>query len=82
MSTNKKQLKEGLPSMLKKFTDSFFDGLKYGAINKALKDAEKNKKMPSPIMQDLRDLQKKRNDLIKKIQSYDSNYKAPEMDEL
>ncbi len=82
MPNDKKQLKEGIPSMLKKFTDNFFDGLKYGAINKALKDAEKNKRMPPPIVQDLRDMQKKRDELIKKIQKYDPSYQAPEMDEL
>ena len=43
----------GLFSATKKLTDGFFDGLKGNAIDKALKKAEKNKKAPSKVVQEM-----------------------------
>ena len=63
MSTNKPQIKEGLPSMLKKFTDDFFDGLKFGAINRALEKAKKVKELPSPIVQKMVQMDKLANEM-------------------
>jgi hypothetical protein len=47
---SKEKTNEGLFGAAKKFSDAFFDGLKSNAINKALKQAEKNKKVPPPIV--------------------------------
>ncbi len=70
MPKDKKQLKEGLPSMLKNFTDDFFDGLKYGAINKALEKAKKHKDIPPPVVQKMIDLEKDAKELKDFLKKY------------
>ncbi len=49
---------KGPISFLQKFSDSFFDGLKKDAINAALKKAEKNKKVPPPIIKKMEEIDK------------------------
>ena len=71
MSTNKPQIKEGLPSMLKKFTDDFFDGLKFGAINRALEKAKKSKDMPPPVVEKLIDIDREVKELEKTLKKYE-----------
>ena len=71
MSTNKPQINEGLPAMLKKFTDDFFDGLKMGAINRALEKAKKNKEMPPPVVQKLIDIDNEVRELEKTLKKYE-----------
>lgn len=53
MSNHKREnkLNEGIFGSIKKFSDSFFDGLKMGAINTALEKAKKNKKIPNQLVQ-------------------------------
>jgi len=57
MPKDKKQLKEGLPSILKKFTDDFFDGLKSQAINRAVEKAKKSE-LPPPLVQHMVKMQR------------------------
>jgi hypothetical protein len=56
MPNNKKLTNEGLPSTIKKFTDDFFDGLKFGAVNRALAKAKTVKEIPSPLIQKMAEL--------------------------
>ena len=42
---NKKSVNEGLFGSARKFTDAFFDGLKANAINNALANVKKSKKI-------------------------------------
>ena len=72
MPKDKKQLKEGLPSILKKFTDDFFDGLKSNATNAALQKAKQNK-LPKDIVDIMAKIQNdsdKLRDQIKKYSKY------------
>lgn len=71
MSTNNPKINEGLPSMLKKFTDDFFDGLKMGAINRALEKAKKSKEMPPPVVQKLIDIDREVKELEKTLKKYE-----------
>lgn len=71
MSNNKPQIKEGLPSMLKRFTDDFFDGLKMGAINRALEKAKKTKELPPPVVQKLIDIDNEVRELEKTLKKYE-----------
>lgn len=64
------KINEGLPSRLKKFTDDYFDGLKYGAINKALEKAKTTKEMPPAVVQRLVDLDREARDLKKFLEKY------------
>jgi len=71
MSNNKKITNEGLPSMIKKFTDDFFDGLKIGAINRALEKAKKSKDMPPPVVEKLIDIDREVKELEKTLKKYE-----------
>jgi len=71
MSNNKPQIKEGLPSMLKRFTDDFFDGLKMGAINRALEKAKRTKELPPPVVQKLIDIDNEVRELEKTLKKYE-----------
>lgn len=54
----KNKLNEGLFGAAKKFSDSFFDGLKTNATNKALSNAKKNKKLPPRVVRKMSDIDK------------------------
>lgn len=62
-----KNINEGLFGAARKFSDSFFDGLKSNAVNKALKQAEKNPKIPSPIIEKMKELDKAAAELEKML---------------
>lgn len=49
-----KQTNENIFGAARKFSDAFFDGLKSNAVNRALKQAEKNPKIPSPIIEKMK----------------------------
>jgi hypothetical protein len=66
----KKNIKEGLFGSVKKFSDAFFDGLKSNAINKALKHAEKNPKIPTPIIDKMRAIDKLAKELEDDLKYY------------
>ena len=53
---NKKSVNEGLFGSARKFTDAFFDGLKANAINNALANVKKSKRMPMPIVDKMMEL--------------------------
>jgi hypothetical protein len=67
---NKKNTNEGIIDSAKKFSDNFFDGLKVGAVNRALAQAEKNPKLPPPIVQRMRAIDKLAKELEKDLQYY------------
>ena len=67
---NKQKTNEGLFGSAKKFSDSFFDGLKTGATNRALSQAEKNPKLPNPIVQRMREIDKLAKELEKDLEYY------------
>ena len=54
----KKEINEGLFGAAKKFSDSFFDGLKSNVTNNALKNAKKRKDIPVPIVKKMEMLDK------------------------
>lgn len=66
----KKNINEGLFGAARKFSDAFFDGLKSNAINKALKQAEKNPQMPSPIIEKMREIDKLAKELEDDLKYY------------
>ena len=66
----KKITNEGLFGAAKKFTDSFFDGLKVNAVNKALKQAEKNPKIPTPIIYKMKAIDKLAKELEDDLKYY------------
>lgn len=70
MSTKKENINEGLFGAAKKFTDAFFDGLKSNAINKALKQAEKNPKIPTPIIDKMKAIDKLAKELEDDLKYY------------
>lgn len=55
-NNNKKPINEGLFGSARKFTDAFFDGLKSNAINNALANVKKTKRMPMPIVDKMMEL--------------------------
>lgn len=63
----KETTNEGLFGAARKFSDAFFDGLKVNAVNKALKQAEKNPKMPVPIIDKMREIDKAAAELQKML---------------
>ena len=65
-----KELKEGLFSATKKFTDAFLDGLKSNATNSALKAAKKNKKVPSQLVRKMTELEKLSKELKADLEKY------------
>ena len=64
---SKTKLQEGLFGAAKKFSDSFFDGLKTNATNIALQKATRSKEIPSPIVKKLRELDKAAKELQKML---------------
>lgn len=65
-----KQTNENIFGAARKFSDAFFDGLKSNAINKALKQAEKNPKMPSPIIDKMKAIDKLAKELEDDLKYY------------
>jgi hypothetical protein len=66
----KKTINEGLFGATKKFTDAFFDGLKGNALNRALKQAEKNPKIPTPIIDKMKEIDKLAKELEDDLKYY------------
>jgi hypothetical protein len=66
----KETINEGLFGAAKKFTDAFFDGLKSNAVNKALKQAEKNPKIPTPIIDKMKEIDKLAKELENDLKYY------------
>lgn len=67
---SKQKTNEGLFGAAKKFSDSFFDGLKSNATNRALKMAEKNKKVPPPIIKKMKEIDKLAKELEDDLKYY------------
>lgn len=67
----RKRVNEGLFSAAKTFTDAFFDGLKSNATNKALKAAEKNKKVPPKVIQKMKEIDKASKELEDMIKEFE-----------
>jgi len=68
--SNREIQTEGLFGAAKKFSDAFFDGLKSNAVNKALKQAEKNPKIPTPIVDRMKAIDKLAKELEKDLKYY------------
>jgi hypothetical protein len=66
----KETINEGLFGAAKKFSDAFFDGLKSNAVNKALKQAEKNPKIPTPIIDKMKAIDKLAKELEDDLKYY------------
>jgi hypothetical protein len=64
---SKTKLQEGLFGAAKKFSDSFFDGLKSNVTNNALKQAKKRKDIPVPIVKKMEQLDKASRELEKML---------------
>ena len=71
MSKEKQPMQEGLFSAAKQFTDAFFDGLKSNAVNHALEKAKKNKSMPVPVVQKMKELDKAAKELEQMLKDYE-----------
>lgn len=69
--SDKQIQQEGLFGAAKKFSDSFFDGLKSNAINSALQKAKKSKDMPIPIVKKMDDIDKLAKELQKMLKDYE-----------
>jgi len=69
--SDKEIQQEGLFGAAKKFSDSFFDGLKSNAINYALQKAKKSKDMPIPIVKKMDDIDKLAKELQKMLKDYE-----------
>lgn len=67
---SKDKVNEGLFGAAKKFSDAFFDGLKNNAMNKALKDAEKRKDIPSHMVNTMKEIDKLAAQLKRDIEKY------------
>lgn len=63
---------------LKNLTNSFFDGLKTNAINKAVKSAEKNVRPVPPIIQRMTELEKASKQLEDILKEVDPDYESKE----
>lgn len=55
---------------VQKFSNAFFDGLKSNATNKALKKAEKNPKIPTPIIDKMKEIDKLAKELENDLKHY------------
>jgi glycerol-3-phosphate dehydrogenase len=66
---NKQKTNEGLFGSAKKFTDSFFDGLKNNAVDSVIKQAEQSG-VPFPITKKLQQLRKEKEELDALIKKY------------
>lgn len=67
---SKEKTNEGLFSASKKFTDAFFDGLKTNATNRAIQAAQKNKNIPSPIINKMKAIDKLAKELEDDLKKY------------
>ena len=65
-----KQKKRIDENLLNKFIDSFFDGLKTGAINTALKKAENHPNVPTPIVDRMKQIDKLARELERDLKYY------------
>jgi hypothetical protein len=65
-----KPINENIFGAAKRFSDSFFDGLKSNATNKALKQAEKNPKIPTPIIDKMKAIDKLAKELEDDLKYY------------
>ncbi len=59
----------GIFDALKKFSDSFFDGLKEAAVEKQIKKAEK-KRVPDPIIEKMKQLEKENEEMDELLKKY------------
>jgi hypothetical protein len=66
----KKTTNENVFGSVKKFTDAFFDGLKMNAVNRAIKAAEKNPKVPIPIIEKMKAIDKLAKELEDDLKYY------------
>ena len=64
---SKEKINEGLFGAAKKFSNSFFDGLKTNATNRALHAAKKNKKVPPEVVQKMSQIEKASKELEKML---------------
>jgi len=64
---SKEKINEGLFGAAKKFSNSFFDGLKTNAKNRALQAAKKNKKVPVAIVNKMTQIEKASKELEKML---------------
>jgi hypothetical protein len=67
---SKDKVNEGLFGAAKKFSDSFFDGLKSNAVNHALKKAEKRKDIPSNLVNTMKEIDRLSAQLKRDIEKY------------
>ena len=67
---SKEKTNEGIFGAAKKFSDAFFDGLKANAVNRALKQAEKNPKIPTPIINKMKAIDKLAKELEDDLKYY------------
>lgn len=68
---SKEKINEGLFGAAKKFSNSFFDGLKTNATNRALQAAKKNKKVPVAIVNKMTQIEKASKELEKMLKDLD-----------
>lgn len=61
---------ENIFGAAKRFSDAFFDGLKSNAVNRALKQAEKNPKIPTPIIDKMKAIDKLAKELEDDLKYY------------
>lgn len=67
---SKDKVNEGLFGAAKKFSDAFFDGLKNNATNRAIQAAQKNKNIPSPIINKMKAIDKLARELEDDLKKY------------
>ena len=67
---SKKRVNENVFGAAKKFTDAFFDALKTNTANHVLKKVEKNPKIPSAIIQRMREIDKLAKELDDDLKKY------------
>ena len=66
----KTPVNENVFGAVKKFTDSFFDALKNNTAHSVLSKVEKNNKVPSPIIQKMKEIDKLSKELDNIIKKY------------
>jgi hypothetical protein len=65
-----KPINENIFGAARKFSDAFFDGLKGNAVNRALTQAEKNPKIPTPIIDKMKTIDKLAKELEDDLKYY------------
>jgi hypothetical protein len=65
-----KPINENIFGAARKFSDAFFDGLKGNAVNRALTQAEKNPKIPTPIIDKMKAIDKLAKELEDDLKYY------------